>query len=200
MDGWNTSFLLGRPIFRCYVSCREGNSFRFTNNPEWFWLWDGLFCFHHFKRECFRVTLLPYTHSSTDISDYPWDQAPQKENFGQIRHGGGWWSSTLASACIATPLFSTNSVGFEPQKPRNCVMKIIVKVAGFSFLNLPSIDHSDESRVPSDSNKKRCKRDMLMDDRLNNTSEFETFSKLIPLHQDEKNIFGWIGTMVLPSP
>ena len=26
MDGWKTSFLLGRPIFRCYVSFREGNS------------------------------------------------------------------------------------------------------------------------------------------------------------------------------
>ena len=25
MDGWNTSFLLGWPIFRCYVSFREGN-------------------------------------------------------------------------------------------------------------------------------------------------------------------------------
>ena len=24
MDGWNTSFLLGWPIFRCYVSFREG--------------------------------------------------------------------------------------------------------------------------------------------------------------------------------
>ena len=24
MDGWKTSFLLGWPIFRCYVSCREG--------------------------------------------------------------------------------------------------------------------------------------------------------------------------------
>jgi len=26
MDGWNTSFLLGRPIFRCYFSFREGKS------------------------------------------------------------------------------------------------------------------------------------------------------------------------------
>ena len=26
MDGWNTSFLLGRHIFRCYVGCREGKS------------------------------------------------------------------------------------------------------------------------------------------------------------------------------
>ena len=26
MDGWKTSFLLGRPIFRCYVSFREGGS------------------------------------------------------------------------------------------------------------------------------------------------------------------------------
>ena len=26
MDGWNTTFLLGRPIFRCYVSFREGNA------------------------------------------------------------------------------------------------------------------------------------------------------------------------------
>ncbi len=25
MDGWNTSFLLGWPIFRCYVSFREGS-------------------------------------------------------------------------------------------------------------------------------------------------------------------------------
>ena len=25
MDGWNTTFLLGRPIFRCYVSFRECN-------------------------------------------------------------------------------------------------------------------------------------------------------------------------------
>ncbi len=24
MDGWNTTFLLGRPIFRSYVSFREG--------------------------------------------------------------------------------------------------------------------------------------------------------------------------------
>ena len=176
MDGWNTSFLLGRPIFRCYVSCREGNSFRFTNNPEWFWFWDGLFFFHHFKRE-FQgdvATIHTHTHSSTDISDWlSLGPRSPKRNFGQIRHGGGWWSSTLASACIATPLFSTNFVVFKPQKPRNFVMKIIGKVAGFSFLNLPSIDHSDESRVPSNSNKKRCKQDMLMDERhikLNNTS------------------------------
>ena len=26
MDGWNTGFLLGWPIFRCYVSFREGTS------------------------------------------------------------------------------------------------------------------------------------------------------------------------------
>ena len=28
MDGWNTSFPLGRPIFRCYVSFREGISWK----------------------------------------------------------------------------------------------------------------------------------------------------------------------------
>ena len=27
MDGWKMSFLLGWPIFRCYVSFREGRSF-----------------------------------------------------------------------------------------------------------------------------------------------------------------------------
>ena len=27
MDGWNTSFVLGWPIFRCYVSFREGTLF-----------------------------------------------------------------------------------------------------------------------------------------------------------------------------
>ena len=30
MDGWNTTFLLGRPIFRGYVSFREGTS---SNHP-----------------------------------------------------------------------------------------------------------------------------------------------------------------------
>ena len=30
MDGWNTTFLLGRPIFRGYVSFREG-----INHPFW---------------------------------------------------------------------------------------------------------------------------------------------------------------------
>ena len=29
MDGWNTTFLLGRPIFRGYVSFREGISYKF---------------------------------------------------------------------------------------------------------------------------------------------------------------------------
>ena len=28
MDGWTTSFPLGRPIFRCYVSFREGISWK----------------------------------------------------------------------------------------------------------------------------------------------------------------------------
>ena len=28
MDGWNITFLLGWPIFRCYVSFREGNWFK----------------------------------------------------------------------------------------------------------------------------------------------------------------------------
>ena len=33
-EGWNTTFLLGRPIFRCYVSFREGISFMgFHNLP-----------------------------------------------------------------------------------------------------------------------------------------------------------------------
>ena len=32
MDGWNTTFLLGRPIFRCYVSFREGNTFDFEDS------------------------------------------------------------------------------------------------------------------------------------------------------------------------
>ena len=30
MDGWNSGFLLGWPIFRCYVSFREGISYLFS--------------------------------------------------------------------------------------------------------------------------------------------------------------------------
>ena len=32
MDGWNTTFLLGRPIFRGYVSFREGTLAILNNN------------------------------------------------------------------------------------------------------------------------------------------------------------------------
>ena len=31
MDGWKTTFLLGRPIFRCYVSFREGSQQMFRD-------------------------------------------------------------------------------------------------------------------------------------------------------------------------
>ena len=45
MDGWNTTFLLGRPIFRCYVSSREGNYLTLrilgmsagVSKSWWFW-------------------------------------------------------------------------------------------------------------------------------------------------------------------
>ena len=34
MDGWNTTFLLGRPIFRGYVSFREGSSPGYPNHSS----------------------------------------------------------------------------------------------------------------------------------------------------------------------
>ena len=37
MDGWNTTFLLGRPIFRGYVSFREGKMLLYTI-LEMFWI------------------------------------------------------------------------------------------------------------------------------------------------------------------
>ncbi len=33
MDGWKMNFLLGRPIFRGYVSFREGKSLRIQSLP-----------------------------------------------------------------------------------------------------------------------------------------------------------------------
>ena len=36
MDGWNTSFLLGRPIFRGYVSFTEGNHIEYIENSTEF--------------------------------------------------------------------------------------------------------------------------------------------------------------------
>ena len=39
MDGWNTTFLLGRPIFRGYVSFREGSpSLSVDNGDQTFWV------------------------------------------------------------------------------------------------------------------------------------------------------------------
>ncbi len=37
MDGWNTTFLLGRPIFRGYVSFREGINFGVSGCHVWNW-------------------------------------------------------------------------------------------------------------------------------------------------------------------
>ena len=36
VDGWNTSFLLGCPIFRCYVSFREGSYL--SHSVPWFFV------------------------------------------------------------------------------------------------------------------------------------------------------------------
>ena len=36
MDGWNTTFLLGRPIFRGYVSFREGSHLSLLESQQFF--------------------------------------------------------------------------------------------------------------------------------------------------------------------
>ena len=35
MDGWNTCFLFGNPIFRCYASFREGKTLKSPTNVAW---------------------------------------------------------------------------------------------------------------------------------------------------------------------
>ena len=52
MDGWNTSFLLGWPIFRGYVSFREGNI-----NPDVFFKQSQI-------RKPVRVTVSLFLRSS----------------------------------------------------------------------------------------------------------------------------------------
>ncbi len=42
MDGWNTTFLLGRPIFRGYVSFRECKPVRFNNVEVSFLKWNWI--------------------------------------------------------------------------------------------------------------------------------------------------------------
>ena len=39
MDGWNTTLLLGRPIFRCYVSFREGKFSNYHGSVEHGLVW-----------------------------------------------------------------------------------------------------------------------------------------------------------------
>ncbi len=72
MDGWNTTFLLGRPIFRGYVSFREG-TYIYMNS--WF-LWD------HFSRQN-----IPYLRSS-------------HENLPSLGHTSHQQTLT-ASACVS---------------------------------------------------------------------------------------------------
>ena len=62
MDGWNTTFLLGKPIFRCYVSFRECNS-------------------KHLNAGGLKQFLFPIGPSKTIqdvlrlLNEIPWDQA-----------------------------------------------------------------------------------------------------------------------------
>ena len=58
IDGWNTNFLLGWPVFRCYVSVRECNQYEspfllnmssfdkpfFPGRPSFQGVWRGLSC------------------------------------------------------------------------------------------------------------------------------------------------------------
>ena len=46
MDGWNTTFLFGRPIFRGYVSLREGKALVFV---RWLFLNNVLLWLHFWK-------------------------------------------------------------------------------------------------------------------------------------------------------
>ena len=46
MDGWNTTFLLGRPIFRGYVSFREGSPI-------------SSHVMNEHLRTCFKITWIP---------------------------------------------------------------------------------------------------------------------------------------------
>ena len=57
MDGWNTTFLLGMPIFRCYVSFREGN----LTTPE----------HHHHHHENKKKTAPCLTADGTALRDLP---------------------------------------------------------------------------------------------------------------------------------
>ena len=59
MDGWNTSFILGWPIFRCYVSFREGKTFSVkvlfsetnwessyeAHDPLYLWIFNDIYVF-----------------------------------------------------------------------------------------------------------------------------------------------------------
>ena len=76
MDGWNTSFLLGWPFFRCYVSFRQGNfwnkNLQTDGNLE-----DGNFCRwngpnHGFSNVFVRKNLISYK-----VGPY-WDEGRQK--------------------------------------------------------------------------------------------------------------------------
>ncbi len=98
MDGWNTTFLLGRPIFRGYVSFREGTlqetNIDFTPENQWFlerwsisfWgpLW-GLFNFQG-RTQCISVSGSGFPTTRTSLTEvFP------SEVDETCRHGG--WRS-----------------------------------------------------------------------------------------------------------
>ena len=57
MDAWKTTFLLGRHIFRCYVSSREGRYFSFSKGP-----------FFRFQPLVFWDVFFPHRKSSKSTS------------------------------------------------------------------------------------------------------------------------------------
>ena len=74
MDGWKTSFLLGRPIFRCYVSFREGRCFSF--------FFCGYFQVSYF-RLCFRRCIWSFVFKGR-ISLEPLERNPGQNDVWNV--------------------------------------------------------------------------------------------------------------------
>ena len=86
MDGWNTSFLLGWSIFRCYVSFRECNYIsKKLKNPLTFWDFPTTKICRFTSSLSFRGAsqMIPEARSSTLLSRFffkpgftPWPLSP----------------------------------------------------------------------------------------------------------------------------
>ena len=116
MDGWNTTFLLGRPIFRGYVSFREGKEVSVDSLIFFPKVWCCLQALMMVGTVQGRSETKPGFHQETGFSQIP-PSVLFEHKFSKMdvsKNSGKTPKSSILIGFSGFPLFSPSILGFSP--------------------------------------------------------------------------------------